>query len=144
MKTWIKVVLALAFVGIIALFLVYKFVYNKPHPDFEKKKADYSIMASELFAGYRNDNATATEKFNGKVLEVSGTLADIETANDLSIAVFVFDEGMFGAEGVRITMLPEHSKMLMNYRPGQEITIKGFCTGYNETDVIIEKGSIVN
>jgi len=144
MRTWIKVILALAVVGIIALFLVYKFVYNKPHPDFEKKKADYSITASELFTSYRDDNASASKKFNGKVLEVSGILDDIETVNGLSIAVFVFDEGMFGDEGVRITMLPEHSKMLNNYVPGQEITIKGFCTGYNETDVIIEKGSIVN
>lgn len=144
MNKWIKILAALALVGIIALFLVYKFVYNKPHPDFEKKKAEYSVTAADLFAGYRDGNSIATQKFNGKVLEVTGILTDIETNNDLTVAVFVFDEGMFGAEGIRITMLPEHSQSLLNTEIGKEITIKGFCTGYNESDVIIEKGSIVN
>lgn len=144
MKTWIKIIAVLAIVGIVALFLVYKFVYNKPHPDFEKKKADFSVTAGDLFSQYRDDNSAATEKFNGKVLEVTGLLAAVESPGDLTVAVFVLDEGMFGPEGVRITMLPDHSAPLMNFGTDREITIKGYCTGYNETDVILEKGSIVN
>ncbi|MBE0638075.1 MAG: hypothetical protein IH598_06130 [Bacteroidales bacterium] len=144
MKTWIKVIGTLVIVGLIALFVVYKFFYNKPHPDFENQKADFSVVASDLFQSYKDDNITAVERFNGKLLEVTGVLTKIDTPDDLTVAVFEFDEGMFGPEGVRITMLPEYAQPLINLGIGKEITIKGFCTGYNETDVILEKGSIVN
>ena len=45
MKTWIKILLGLAVAGIAAAFLVYHFVINKPQPDFEKIKPDYSLNA---------------------------------------------------------------------------------------------------
>jgi hypothetical protein len=57
--------------------------------------------------------------------------------------VFVFDEGMFGAEGVRATFLPKYNEKVKNLILGASVTIKGYCTGYNETDVILEKASII-
>ncbi len=36
MKTWLKVLLILFFAGLIAAFLGYKFIYNKPHADISK------------------------------------------------------------------------------------------------------------
>jgi len=144
MKKWIKVLAVLAIIGIIAAVLVFKFVYNKPHPDFEKKKADYSLMAKELYESYKMDETAAADKFNGKVVEVSGTLSKVETSGELVIAVFEFEDGMFGPEGVRVTMLPNQNDALKAVDITGEIVLKGFCTGYNGVDVIIEKGSLVN
>jgi hypothetical protein len=123
---------------------VYKFVYNKAHTDFEKAKAEYSLPAKDLFDAYRADAVAAGEKYNGRVIELSGTLSDIEELEETVTAVFVFDEGMFGPVGVRITMLSNHAEALKNHPEDKTIRLKGFNAGYNESDVIIASGSVVN
>jgi hypothetical protein len=40
-------------------------------------------------------------------------------------------------------MLPKFNDAIKNYASVEDIVLKGFCSGYNDTDVIIEKGSIV-
>lgn len=143
MKNRIKIVIALIIAGIVGGVVVYKFVYNKAHTDFEKAKAEYSLSANELFDAYRADAVAAGEKYNGRVIEVSGTLSDIEELEETVTAVFVFDEGMFGPEGVRVTMLSNHSEALKNHSKEKTIRLKGFNAGYNESDVIIASGSVV-
>jgi hypothetical protein len=142
MNKWIKILIGLFILGLIGAALGYIFIYNKPHKDYEKAKADFSLAPDELFYAYRNDKLNAGSMYNGKVLEISGVFDKIETPDDLTIAVFAIEEGIFGDEGVRCTMLPDHAGGLNSY-DGKQITIKGYCTGYNETDVIMEKCSIV-
>nr|NQU94359.1 hypothetical protein [Bacteroidota bacterium] len=142
-QTWKKIIIGLVLIGIVAAIFVYQFIYNKPHPDYEKADAEYSLAASELFFNCREDGNASVEKYTGKVLEVSGILQNIEVIDTLVVAVFVFDEGMFGSEGVRVTMLPKYHKAIKQHPILQKITLKGFCAGYNDTDVILEKGSIV-
>ena len=50
---------------------------------------------------------------------------------------------MFGDEGIRCIMLPNQNELMKKYGTSTLITIKGYCTGYNDTDVIIEKASVV-
>lgn len=142
MNKWLKIFIALAVVGIIAAGLGYKFIYNKPHTDYEKARPDYSLTCNDLFTNYRTIRETAEQKYNGKVLLVSGTLNKVETLDSLTVAVFVLDEGMFGDEGVRMTMLPNYATKINSYL-NKTVAIKGYCTGYNDTDIIMEKCSIV-
>lgn len=144
MKKWIKVLIALVIVGAVAAGLVYQFVYNKPHPDYEMEPAVYSLQAEKLFEAFKNNTQKASEKYNGKVIEVTGEIDTLEQNNGLVTSVFAFSEGMFGTEGVRVTMLDKYNYELKNHPRAEEITLKGFCSGYNGTDVIIEKGSIAN
>jgi hypothetical protein len=143
MKKWIKFMTVVFLVGIIGAGFGYKFVYNKPHRDYEKAKADYSISGKELFLQFKNSTPQAGERYTGKVLEIKGQLASVETPDSLTIAVFTLDEGMFGAEGIRCSMLPNHAQHISQFI-GAEVKLKGYCTGYNETDVIMEKCSIIN
>ena len=86
MKKWIKILVIMGVAGIIAAGLGYKFIYNKPHKDYEKAKAEFSITGESLFNDYRSDRASAEQKYNGKVLEVSGILHKIEKPDSLTIA----------------------------------------------------------
>jgi hypothetical protein len=142
MNKWLKIIIVLGVIGIIAAGLGYKFIYNKPHTNYEKAKPDFSITCNDLFAFYRTEREVAEQKYNGKVILVSGTLNKIETLDSLKIAVFVMDEGMFGDEGIRLTLLPNYSAKINSYL-NKTIAIKGYCAGYNETDIIMEKCSIV-
>ena len=142
MNKWIKILLVLFAVGIIAAGLGYKYIYNKPHKNYEVVKTDFSMNAKDLFQQYRVHTTHAQVKYNGSVIEISGILSKIETAGDLTIGVLALEEGPFGDEGIRCTMLENHAKEIYNYE-GKKITIKGYCTGYNDTDVILEKCSII-
>jgi hypothetical protein len=78
-----------------------------------------------------------------KVVEIEGTLTTVEVVDSMVIVVFAYRAGDFGDEGIRVTMLPEfreEAKKLSFLKP---IKLKGQCTGYNGTDVIIENGSIL-
>lgn len=143
MKKWIRFTALLALVGITSAILGYVFVYNKPHPDFEKAKAEYSLPANALFEAYRENTNEASEKYNGRVIELSGSLSEIEKNGEMLIAVFVFEEGVFGPEGIRINMLENQAGAFSEANIGQNITIKGYITGYNQSDVILEHGTII-
>jgi hypothetical protein len=143
MKKIVKLIVVVFLAGLTVAFLGYKFIYNKPHRDFEKAKSDFIISGGELFHQFKNSSQQASQRYNGKVLQINGLLNRVETPDSLTIAVFVFDEGMFGDEGIRCTMLPNYAKKTRDFE-GKEVTLKGYCTGYNETDVIMESCSIIN
>lgn len=135
--------IALITIGIVSAGLIYQFVINKPHRDMEKAKPAYIISATELFDSFRSERANAEKKYNGQVVLLSGKLDKIETSDDLVTGVFVFEQGMFGDEGIRCTMLPNHSSNLKSIPEGSEVQLKGFLTGYNETDVILEQCTVI-
>jgi hypothetical protein len=143
MKTWLKILIGLAVLGIIAAVLVYVFVYNKPHPDYENLEAAYSLSPQELYSAYTGNKEDSQKKYNGQLIELKGALNKIETTDSLVIAVFVFNQGMFGDEGVRCTMLTKYNQVARTLQPGGTVTIKGYCTGFNDTDVILEQCSLV-
>lgn len=143
MKNWIKIGLILFVVALIGLWAIYTFVYNKPHANYEKAVAEFSISAPDLFEAYRTDSQTASTKFNGKLVEINGVLSAIEATSNQTIAIFVLDEGMFGSEGIRVSMLAAYTEHLKTIATGETVVIKGYITGYNDTDVIVEFGSIV-
>lgn len=142
MKKFFRIIGVLAVIGMLTAILLYIFVYNKPHPDYAKVKPRYTLTAEELFRSYQTDDSAAME-YTGAVVQISGQVARIDRIDSLVIAVMVFEEGLFGEEGIRCTMLPGYHQQTEAIAPDQQVTIKGLCTGYNDTDVILEKCSII-
>jgi hypothetical protein len=142
-KSWVKVILTLFILGVIVAVLVYIFIYNKPQPNYEKKIPQYVLNAQELYHSFADNKINAEKKFNGQVIEVKGELNKIEVNDSLVVAVFVFNQGLFGDEGIRCTFLPKYYEAGSILKSGEEVSIKGFCTGYNETDVILIHCSII-
>ena len=136
-----KIILGILFIGLIAGVYGYFFMYNKSHPDYENIGADLSITAKELFEKCKNDGKAY--EFTGKIIELSGTPQEIESNQGVKTMVFVFDEGMFGAEGVRATFLEGYNDDLELLSLDSPVVLKAFCTGYNETDVVLEKASLI-
>lgn len=144
MNKWIKIILIITGLGIMSGIVGYIFVYNKSHPDFAKLQPEFTITAPLLFTEFKNDAALAQQTYNGKMVLISGIPAKTEISDTMGIVVFVFDQGMFGDEGIRCTFLPEELKKVADLKPGTEIAIKGYLTGYNEVDIILEKCSFHN
>lgn len=142
MKKILKIGAGLAVVGILAALYVWFFVYNKPHRDYEKADADFVISAEACYNHYAS-NTKDSQQYLDKVLQVHGIPSVIESTDSTVIVVFAFNSGMFGDEGIRCTMLPNQFDQTRNLTLAENISIKGYCTGYNGTDVILEHCSLV-
>lgn len=143
MKKLLKVIGILAVVGVIGASYVWFFVYNKPHRNYEKANADYELAASDCYQHFVKNSDEASD-YTGKVLQVYGKPSNIENNDSLVVVTFVFNKGMFGDEGIRCTMLPKYNEKALALSLSEGVNIKGFCSGYNETDVILEHCSFVN
>jgi len=143
MKRWVIILTGLVFTGFIAALIVVIFVYNKPHPDYEKIDAEYTLTAADLYQAYIANKTGAGIKYSGKVIAINGKLSKVENAGSMTICVFAFNKGMFGDEGLRCTMLPKFREQANIFKPGSAVTIKGYCSGFTDTDVILDKCSIV-
>ena len=143
MKKALIIITALLLLGVAAAFIVYKFVYNKPHTDYVEAKTEVQINAKRLWLDYSMNKDIADPKYTGKVIEITGEIINVEMVDGTAIAVFAFKNGDFGDEGIRVTMLPDYAKAAWNLDIFKPVTIKGLCTGYNGQDIIFENGSIV-
>lgn len=141
-KRTLIILLVLLALGGIALTIAYR-MYNKPHPDYVSLPADIKIDVQDLYETYVNDPESANKQFTGKMVEIVGVPARLESENGL-IAVFVMAEGMFGDEGVRCVFVDGQAPINQDFLDGAPKKIKGFCVGFNETDVLLEKCSWVN
>ncbi|MFC2107006.1 hypothetical protein ACFLRY_01595 [Bacteroidota bacterium] len=142
MKSWLKYLIIIILLGILGVFLFYNFYINKSHPEYENLEAVYTLNASKLYFSYKSDKELADSNYTGKMLQISGALSSVEKHDTIITAVFVFDEGMFGDEGVRCSFLPKFHKEVLDWQKDEIYTIKGLCLGFNDTDVILDKCSI--
>ncbi len=144
MKTWMKILLGLIVVGLIAGMLVFKFVYNKKHPDYESITPVFTLKTQDLYQAFKSNKAGSSTLYNGKCIAITGKLGKIESVDTLVTAVFVFNQGMFGDEGIRCTMIKKFNDTAKKLLPDGEVKIKGICMGFNDSDIIFDKCSIVN
>ncbi len=143
MKNWLKVFALAAIVGTIAIAYMWFFVYNKPHKNIEEANPDYVISAANCYNHYSQGKNTKEKNYTGKVLQITGETTSVESHDSTAIVVFAFNTGMFGDEGIRCTMLPSYKDIVLKLKYNESITVKGYCAGYNETDVILEQCSII-
>jgi len=140
MKNFKRVLGILFIIGILMATYIWFFVYNKPHRNFEKAKPDLTMSARDCYNSFSENKIHA----GGKVLEIYGIPSSIESSDTMVVAVFAFKQGMFGANGIRCTMLADNQQKARGLSTKDTVYIKGFCAGYNGSDVILENCSIIN
>ena len=129
--------------AILAAWLVYTRIYNKPHPDFAAMKPDFLMEAADLYQAFVDDEAAANERYGGKVVQISGMPDAVEQANGMVIVSFVFAEGFFGPSGIRASMLESQHEQAETMVPGIRVTLKGLCVGFDES-VILEHAILIS
>ncbi len=135
-----KIIITIVVLGILGALYGWFFVYNKPHKNFEDARVDMALPATKLYNEYVSGTGN---QYNGKVLKLTGTVKKMDDEDSLITLVFVFNEGMFGDEGIRCTFLPKYNPKLKSFSYPKQMQIKGFCAGYNGTDVVMEYCSLI-
>ncbi|PQJ13074.1 hypothetical protein CJD36_004840 [Flavipsychrobacter stenotrophus] len=135
-KLIIRVLIAIVVVGAIGAGVGYK-MWTKPHPKAEDQKG-IAITTVALAKEYGADEKAADAKYLNKVIEVSGTVGETEKNQDGGLMVILQTEDP--TAGVQCTMREKTATV----NKGQNLTIKGFCsgngiTGVSLTDCVINK-----
>jgi hypothetical protein len=131
-KKILLVLLVLGLIGAAAGF----YLWNKQAPRAENEQG-VIITAVQLAKDYAASEQTANTKYLNKVLEVSGTVSEIDKNQDGGLMV-ILDSGD-PMTGVQCTMREKNVQVAK----GQQLTVKGFCsgsgiTGVSLTDCIIK------
>ena len=134
-----KVVLIFLIVGLITGSYIYFTIYNMDHPDIENLEPNYKISGMALFSEFEKDASAASLKYNGKILEISGKVHEIERKDSVVIAIYQFKVGEYGYHGIRCVFNKKETEGVESLEDFRSFRIKGHCSGYNGTDVIIEK-----
>ena len=125
MKKWeISVALITIFIG-----AVFGYVWKEYHrkPADTKYLADQErIEAMALVKEFITDETTANRLYNDKVVSVKGTVLKIETNGDTRDIVLGNETS---PQGVICEFQAKHKKEADEIRPGQQIIVKGICTG---------------
>jgi putative nucleic acid binding protein len=123
MKKYIKYILLLGFLG--GAFGFY--MYNKPHKNMSKAKADIELSASQLFTDFENNEADANTKYLDKIIEVEGIVKEI-TKDEKGMTSITLEGGseMFGVI-CQMDDLAKHKRT--DFKEGESVKFKGICTG---------------
>ncbi len=113
------------------------YMYNKPHEKMESAKAEKSIDAKNLYAEYEKDETAADAAFLGKVLEVSGVVREVHKGEAKENYIVLETDGLMGGVKCQLDHLTDHQS-LDQIEISQNITIKGYCSGYL-MDVIMDR-----
>jgi tRNA_anti-like len=114
------------------------YLWNKPHASIGKP--DVTITATELAAEFGRDEAAATKKYMGDasktiIIQVSGKISDVK--NDTTGIALALDTGD-PMNGVSCVLDKFTKQPRTDFKVGEEITIKGICTG-KLSDVVIDR-----
>lgn len=102
------------------------YLWNKPHKNMSKADAVHSVDANALLKEYESDEAAANAKYLSKIIEVKGEVAQVLEGENTTI-VLATENGIFGVK----CELDPHSKVeFPTYKAGDQVTLKGECTGF--------------
>lgn len=113
---------------------------NAPKASSQGKTADFTMPATELYQAFEQDEETSNGKYIGKIIDVTGTIEEIST--DEQGAPVILLASADGMGGVLCTLEPSQAEKVKGKDFGDEITIKGVCTGML-MEVVVNKGIVV-
>ncbi|MEX1188001.1 MAG: hypothetical protein WED33_02005 [Bacteroidia bacterium] len=139
MKKSYKVIVIITLVALVSgAYLGYR-MWNKPHADATEMPG-IKVSAQELVTAFETNEDSANTKYLSQVVEVTGTIANINVQDTLVYVNLTYPEAMMG--GVQVTVDDRFEEQAKQLKEGSDITIKGFCNGYL-MDVILKDGVLV-
>ena len=138
MKSGTKIFIALFIILTIAGVVIAYYLYNLKPADMNRVKPDYILSSKSLLKEFEENEADANKKYINKVVEVTGEIASINSGESNSLNVSL----KTGSNNSSVICTFASKDDLEGYKPGQEISIRGECSGYL-MDVLINRCRVV-
>lgn len=117
----------LLIIAVCVSLYVYK-EYNRKPADVSAIKPSAEVVADTLLNQYENDEVTSNRLYLGKTIQVKGNIADIVQQADTLANVIIGDAGSL--HKISCLLDKQHVSLIRQYKAGQQITVKGICTGF--------------
>ena len=121
-----KILYSILFV-IVLLGVIGIYIFFKPEKSLLNLKPNYKLTAIELFNEYSSNEEAANTKFLGKIIQVTGTIHEINLEDSIRTTVILETEDMFS--GVTCVLNDRYASQQKEILIGSEVTIKGECSG---------------
>jgi len=129
-KKLLKIGIILFGIGLLSAFGVYMYVFHKPHRNVEAEKPAFIINASDLFNEYSTNEEGGKTKFQNKVLQVTGSIAEVTIGEDEATIVLV--DATSGISCAMDSLVAVQMKdKIKTLKVGENITLKGKCDGFD-------------
>ncbi len=142
MKRPILLFIALLVLG--AVYYAYK-SYNKPHTNVEETAAAESLTAINLFDAFDTDETAALTKYADKVIQVNGSIFQIDLSNDAEPQVVLQGNGNNGF--IRCGFKSSETDKVKRLNDNVTLNVKGLCKGFNsseELDLLADKDVVLS
>jgi len=143
MKKWIKILLILVAVGVVAGAGGVYYVFNMPHRDVENEKPALVTTASALYHLFSRDEVVASKKYNNKVVQVSGKIVELTggtyhiniTLNDVMSPISIVIDSL---------SIVKNRSFATTMKLGDVVTVKGQLDGYDMImGVVLTRGFLI-
>ncbi|MGQ3015486.1 MAG: OB-fold protein [Flavobacteriales bacterium] len=124
MVSWVKYLSAFVVVCVLSGFMAALAVYFKPHKDTRDAKADFVFTTDGFAADVTGKDTSYTNKYIGKIVELSGKLGSI--TRDSVQSTLVFSTTNYDISG---TLDETSMKSAGSIKAGDAVQLKCICTG---------------
>ena len=138
MKAWLKFTLGFIVIVVIAGAGFAWWVYHKPHRDINNEIA-VKVEATALLDAFKQNEKTASAKYNDKVLELSGIVKEASKNEAGNWVVNIENRTQTGSITVAFSALQDA------IQPFDSIAYKGICAGYfpEDNSVVINEAVLL-
>jgi len=126
MKTYVKIALGVVFFLAIAGIGTGIYLFNLKPKNLSRVKADFVITAPDIEKAFEENEAAATARYVGKVIEVSGEISAVKPGENSSVSISLKTGNDMSSV---ICTFPPASKT-EGLSAGQAVVIHGDCSGY--------------
>jgi hypothetical protein len=123
-----RIILILGIIIIFSGILYALYMYNKPHKNVLKQKADFETSADIILGDFLTDPNEANLKYSGKIIIVDGKLTSNIPDNSEINSI------LLNSEKATLNCMLDSTQVteLHGFDKGDLITIKGIFVGYDD------------
>lgn len=105
----------------------------KKFENVDAAKPEFSLEASGLYEDFMNDPAGAKNRYENKIVQVSGTVSGIAGQTDANRVILLEVDGV---SNISCQMDPQFNDRLTSISAGDALIIKGICSGAKTDDLL--------
>jgi hypothetical protein len=126
MKNIKYILIAVLLIAIIGIFYAYR-EFHRGHKDLSEVKSDIVIGANDLVNAFDKDEASANKTYLDKAVSVKGKVASIDKDEKGLYTILLGTD--IEDKNISCEMDIKHNEEASSVQVGNEIVMKGVCTG---------------
>jgi hypothetical protein len=116
--------------------------YSRSNKNYQNVKPDFSLSAINLIREFEAGDSTASRKYNGKAIEISGNVKSIDKDEKGFYTVTLGDSSSLSS--VRCSMDTTHKDDASALPVGSSVMLRGACTGFYKDEMGLGSDVILN